>query len=103
MAENHVQEFDEAEQLARGVGAAIRAARTSAELTLGQVARGCGLSVAFLSQLENGKAMPSVLTLHRIARTLGTTAHELLMLGDASAISVVRAGEGPSFPFAEDA
>src|SRR4051812_21737987 len=102
MSADQALEFDDAEELARSVGASIRAARAGAGLTLGQVARACGLSVAFLSQVENGKAMPSVLTLHKVARTLGTTAHALLMHGE-SLVSLVRAGDGPAMTFGDGA
>jgi transcriptional regulator with XRE-family HTH domain len=106
MAHNQADRFDHVEphagELARGVGEAIRAARGRAGMTLSDVGRDCGLSVPFLSQLENGKALPSILTLHRIARTLGTSAHELLMHSAASTVSVVPADEGPAFSFAED-
>lgn len=106
MAAAEAEYFDTVEpdagEVARRVGAAIREARGRAGLTLGEVARGCGLSVPFLSQVENGKALPSILTLHRVARTLGTSAHELLMHSDPSAVSVVRMDEGPAFSFADD-
>ena len=51
-----------------------------------------GLSVPFLSQIENERARPSRPSLERIADALGTTAVELLAAADpACSVDVVRA------------
>jgi len=60
-----------------------------------------GLSGPFLSQLENGRAMPSIVTLHRTADALGITAQALLADDDAALVSVVRSGEGKAFEFGD--
>lgn len=55
------------------LGAAIRARRLARELTLVDLARESELSQPFLSQIENGRARPSMASLYRIARALDTT------------------------------
>jgi transcriptional regulator with XRE-family HTH domain len=74
------------------VGAAVRRRRRAQELTLAVVAERSGLSVPFLSQVENERARPSRPSLERIADALGTTAVELLAAADpACSVDVVRA------------
>ena len=60
------------------LGHALRAARKSRGMTLTQVAAAAQLSQPFLSQLELGRARPSMRSLHRIALALGTTQQALL-------------------------
>lgn len=90
--------------LAVAIGARVRRVRKAAGLTLVQVADLSGLSQPYLSQAENGRAMMSVLSLHRIASAIGTTAHELLEepAGDVPT-SIVRSGEGRTYQLGEDA
>ncbi|MGW3157217.1 helix-turn-helix domain-containing protein [Streptomyces sp. NPDC001089] len=77
------------------VGAAVRRRRRALELTLAVVAQRSGLSVPFLSQVENERARPSRSSLERVADALGTTAVELLAAADpACSVDVVRADEG---------
>ncbi|OIJ92430.1 helix-turn-helix domain-containing protein [Streptomyces colonosanans] len=74
------------------VGAAVRRRRRALELTLAVVAERSGLSVPFLSQVENERARPSRPSLERIADALGTTAAELLAAADpACSVDVLRA------------
>ena len=74
------------------VGAAVRRRRRSLELTLAVVAERSGLSVPFLSQVENERARPSTRSLERVADALGTTRVELLAAADpARSVDVVRA------------
>ncbi|MET7912084.1 XRE family transcriptional regulator [Streptomyces avermitilis] len=76
------------------VGAAVRRRRRTLELTLAVVAERSGLSVPFLSQVENERARPSRPSLERIADALGTTAVELLAAADpARSVDVVRADD----------
>lgn len=56
-----------------GLGATIRDRRVSKSLTLIELADKAGLSQPFLSQVENGRARPSLISLHRIADALDTT------------------------------
>jgi transcriptional regulator with XRE-family HTH domain len=55
------------------LGSAIRERRLSKLLTLVDLADKAGLSQPFLSQVENGRARPSLISLHRIADALDTT------------------------------
>lgn len=89
------------EDLAQSIGRTIRRLRQERGLTLKQFGERTELSGPFLSQLENGRAMPSVVTLHRVATSLGTTAQALLAGDDPEAISVVRSGEGRAFEVGE--
>jgi len=76
------------------VGAAVRRRRRALELTLAVVAERSGLSVPFLSQVENERARPSRPSLERIADALGTTAADLLAAADpACSVDVLRADD----------
>ena len=93
---------DDQKAIATAIGAAVRTARKEAGLTLREVAVKSGLSQPFLSQTENGHAVPSVMNLHRLAQSIGTTAHALLAQGERTPSSLVRAGEGRTFELAHD-
>lgn len=74
------------------VGAAVRRRRRALDLTLAVVAQRSGLSVPFLSQIENERARPSRNSLEKVADALLTTAVELLAAADpACSVDVVRA------------
>ncbi|MCS0636152.1 XRE family transcriptional regulator [Streptomyces sp. LP05-1] len=78
------------------VGAAVRKRRRELGLTLATVAGRSGLSVPFLSQVENERARPSTDSLRRVAEALETTAAELLDAADsARTVDVVRSGPEP--------
>ncbi|MFF3628170.1 helix-turn-helix domain-containing protein [Streptomyces sp. NPDC002164] len=82
--------MDEKETLR--VGTAIRRRRRSLGLTLAAVATRSGLSVPFLSQIENERARPSTRSLDRVAGALETTPARLRAAADsARAVDVVRA------------
>ena len=89
------------EAVAATLGAALRRLRKKHGLTLQQLATRCGLSQPFLSQLENGKAMPSLMALHYVAQALETTAHSLLQPQERLDISLVRHGEGETYQLVE--
>ncbi|MFF0287339.1 helix-turn-helix domain-containing protein [Streptomyces sp. NPDC005262] len=77
------------------VGAAVRRRRRSLGLTLAAVATRSGLSVPFLSQIENERARPSARSLDRVADALETTTARLRAAADsARAVELVRAGTG---------
>jgi transcriptional regulator with XRE-family HTH domain len=73
------------------VGPAIRERRLARELTLVALAELAGLSQPFLSQVENGRAQPSMESLYRIATALGTTPQALFGNHDPSALAPVAA------------
>ncbi|MFE9767406.1 helix-turn-helix domain-containing protein [Streptomyces sp. NPDC005808] len=84
------------------VGAAVRRRRRALDLTLAVVAERSGLSVPFLSQVENERARPSKSSLERVADALCTTAVELLAAADpACSVDVVRAESAEYAPDAQ--
>jgi len=91
------------DEVAASLGTSLKQLRKSRGLTLQQLADMCGLSQPFLSQLENGKAMPSLLALHEVARALDTNAHDLLEPRGEMSISLVRAGDEASYQLTEGA
>lgn len=66
------------------LGGAIRARRLARDLTLVDLAMESDLSQPFLSQIENGRARPSMTSLYRIARALDTTPQALFGRSGAS-------------------
>lgn len=89
--------------LAAALGRSLRARRKGQGLTLQQLADQCRLSQPFLSQLENGKAMPSLLALHQVAAALGTTAQTLLDVQPKSDVSLVRGKDTPCYDLSSGA
>jgi quercetin dioxygenase-like cupin family protein len=91
-----------AEELSARIGREIRALRQRQGLTLVQLAARAELSHPFLSQLERGLARPSMASLDRIARALGTTQPALMSRAAADGsgacterrVSLVTAGSG---------
>jgi transcriptional regulator with XRE-family HTH domain len=78
------------------VGAAVRRRRRSLGLTLAAVAARSGLSVPFLSQIENERARPSSRSLERVADALDTTPAALHAAADsARTVDVVRSDIAP--------
>ncbi len=92
---------------AERIGARIRRLRHARGLTLVQVAESAELSHPFLSQLERGLARPSIGSLEKIARALGSSQLELLSgAGETAAecdapVALVRADEGSRGPYAQ--
>jgi transcriptional regulator with XRE-family HTH domain len=83
------------------LGASIRRLRKERGLTLVRLAERAELSHPFLSQLERGLTRPSMPSLHRIARALGTTQQALMVAAavphpgtQAGSAHLVRFGEG---------
>lgn len=74
----------------RHLGRAIRGLRRDLGWTLTQLSERCGLSVAFLSQVENNRAQPSAQSLAAIAAALGCAAADII--GAASAGHTVEVG-----------
>lgn len=79
---------------ARKLGVVVRARRKELGRTLADISGASGLSVPFLSQIENGRANASLRSLQVLADALDTTAMALLgAADDASRVDVVRAGD----------
>ena len=69
------------------MGGKLRHARLMKAMTLKQVSEAARCSESLISKIENGRAYPSLPTLHRIAVSLGTTVAALLASGgDAAAV-----------------
>jgi transcriptional regulator with XRE-family HTH domain len=85
---------DGAAALSRLVGGEIRRLRRQGGLTLADLAERSDLSQPFLSQIERGRAMPSLLALHRIGEALGVNVPTLLGAGLDDPVSLLRASDG---------
>lgn len=89
------------------LGAHLRGLRKARGLTLTQLAEAATLSHPFLSQLERGLARPSMASLERLARALGTSRVELIAASEQPRTdqdarpSFVGADEGFVGPYAE--
>lgn len=85
------------------LGSVVRDRRVATGLSLRALAAGARVSPSFVSQFEHDRTRPSIGTLHRIARVLGTTAQALLAessdVGNndgSGTVTVHRAGAGSS-------
>jgi transcriptional regulator with XRE-family HTH domain len=94
------QGFDE-QELALRAGAAIRAVREKSGLSMREVAARAGISQPFLSQIERGQSMPSMITVYRLAETLAVTPGDLLPTSSEAKVTVVRSTEGRLLPVAD--
>lgn len=59
------------------IGSKIKRIRKSQGLTLAELSGKAGVSASFLSQIENGKQIPTIVTLKKIADALETPVKEL--------------------------
>lgn len=78
------------------VGTRLRELRRARHLRLKDVAAAADCSESMLSKIENGNVSPSINTLHRITRALGTTIGALFSAPDAEAPFVLRKGRRPT-------
>jgi transcriptional regulator with XRE-family HTH domain len=79
----------------RSLGSLLRARRRELGLTLQELAERAELSAAFLSQAENGKATPSIVSLINIAKALETNVNYFIT--PPTAKSMVRRADNPKF------
>lgn len=79
--------------LKRSLGSLLRAKRKELGMTLQELAEKSDLSAAFLSQAENGKATPSIISLINIAKALGTDVHYFIT--PPASRSLVRRADDP--------
>lgn len=75
------------------VGQRVRGLRTTQGLTVQQLADRAGVSRRLLTQIEHGQANPSLVTITRVARQLGTETTALLEDGSDAAVHVYADGE----------
>jgi transcriptional regulator with XRE-family HTH domain len=75
-----VPERDRSEELAvaRAFGERVRAARRERGMTQEQLAEAAGIHPTFVSNLERGYRVATIVTLVRVARGLGVTAGSLV-------------------------
>ncbi|NTY63528.1 helix-turn-helix domain-containing protein [Mycolicibacterium sphagni] len=71
------------------VGGVIRSLRRAKGLTLVQLSEHSGLSVAFISQLENNRAKPSARSLAAIAESLGANVADITSAARAGSVADV--------------
>lgn len=81
---------DEAQAVVDSIGRRLRSARRERGMTLQQVAKGSGLTAAFISQLERGDTSASVSSLVKIAAALGI---DITSLFEKPASTLVRRGD----------
>jgi transcriptional regulator with XRE-family HTH domain len=84
----------EAERKTPAVGAQVRRWRTDRGLTLAGVAERTGLNIGYLSQIENGKALPSIGCLTSLSGALDVPI-AWFFIDEAPAPVVVRAADRP--------
>jgi transcriptional regulator with XRE-family HTH domain len=80
------------------MGDRLRRARTSRGLSLRSVAKRLGVSPSLISQVETGRAKPSVSTLYALANELGVSLDELLFVDapPAPPSAVIPVGPDPT-------
>lgn len=78
-----------------GMGERIRAIRKSQKLTLKDVASMAGLTESLISQVENGRANPSIATLLAISRVLNTPVGSLFETDSDAPSPVIRSSKRP--------
>jgi transcriptional regulator with XRE-family HTH domain len=79
------------------LGRWVRLMRKRQGRSLAAVAADSGLSQSFLSQMERGLVQPSLTSVNRVARALGTTASAIFALQTSDPVSLVRFGQGEVF------
>ncbi|MGN7779602.1 MerR family transcriptional regulator [Mycolicibacterium sp. 22603] len=83
---------------ANAIGHRIRALRTTAGLSLRELAEQSGVSASTISSLERGLSMPSVGSLHKLGRAFGMTLATLLEAREVADSPVVRRNERVLLP-----
>ncbi|NIE86058.1 MULTISPECIES: XRE family transcriptional regulator [unclassified Burkholderia] len=94
--------LDESMSASAAIGGRIRALRQRLKLTLDEVAVMAGISKPFLSQVERGRATPSLQSLVGIARALGVSM-QYFVEAPTEAKSVRRAETLQFFSFTDSA
>jgi transcriptional regulator with XRE-family HTH domain len=77
------------------VGTRLRHQRLTKRMTLRELAGRADCSESMLSKVENGRALPSLTTLHRVCAVLGLTVGQLFKKTNAPPGIVCRAAERP--------
>lgn len=77
------------------LGKRIRRIRAQRELTLEKLAQSTGLTVSFLSQVERNATSPSVESLQKIARALGTKVGAFFEGEERKELTLIRKAQRP--------
>jgi len=77
------------------LGERIRRIRTQRDLTLEKLAQGTGLTISFLSQVERDAVSPSVESLQKLAKALGTRVGAFFEEDERKELTLVRRAERP--------
>jgi transcriptional regulator with XRE-family HTH domain len=80
------------------LGARLRTARKSADMTLKELEAASGFSATHISEIERGKTSPTIGALVRIARALRRDTSYFLEEEQLSEVAVVRRGERQPLP-----
>jgi transcriptional regulator with XRE-family HTH domain len=75
------------------IGLTLRAIRLSQNRTIQEIANICGLSKSMVSKIETDTVFPSVATLTKIAKSLGTNVSTLLEEKQENSDVVIQAGK----------
>ncbi len=93
-----VHEFtavDKDTMLQMAIGRQVRKFRMAKNLTVSDLSKASGVSVAMVSKIENGQTSPSLSTLQRIAQGLGVSITSLFnQFEEHRNVSYVRSGQG---------
>lgn len=84
------------EQVEQSLWEAIRRLRDNQRLSVRTLARNCGFSASFISQVELNQASPSLASLERIANGLGTTIGQLFVTAAPAAPAPIKASHRPT-------
>lgn len=81
------------EAISDGLGRRLRALRRSRGMTLAQLAEDTSFTAGYLSQIENGQAVPALSALADIAASLGADIAAFFPADEAPRVRVTRAGD----------
>ena len=93
--------MDEAD-LGAGLGRRLKSLRRSRDMTLAEVAKETGFTAGYLSQIENGLAVPALSALADLAAALGADLAAFFPLQEAARVRVSRAGDRQRIRIADD-
>ena len=77
------------------VGRNILRERKKKNMSLDELAKKSGVSKSMLSQIEQEKTNPTVITVFKISRALGINMQQLLETSDSVHIEVIRSDDAP--------
>ena len=78
------------------IGKNIQAKRKERRMSLEALSKRCGVSKSMLSQIEQDKTNPTIITAWKIAKALSMTVEELMENKEGSLIEVIRGEDAPT-------